>query len=572
FLANWNKQVSSRHHLSIVTHRSSLPVRLADYYFGTPGVVLVPIEHLTPNGLSAAFAAAAGERAGWSAAQVALFDAAFARYWQRSTDLARRTPTWAPPRCRHVAVLADGRIAHPYVQLLNTSAWTLYASDLDPARSDPEFLAYLLAHGDRMALSGEVTLAALRNAAWWLERDDDACAAFERAAQHSTRPDADAFRLLAAALPWLRRLDHVGLRPTTDRGARAIADTGVLVPAALAAEPPRLVDGWTRVARRAVAEHAVHWQAPDPDAVPELCVWLTSTAPPLLITARPNRIVWDPAEPARLGALRGELKRCAGAALRDVRADLLVAVDKTRRCLAALTDPRSLPPVGEAEQGGYVYMHQSRGLLAYNLDEPGTERRNAPALPFAHAMLGARAVHEWAHRAVDAGAVPRCVDTEEYDRRQAILATQLEEVIAAAPAAIRATAQADLDALCASEACPPGTALARLIGRRMDDWRANLFAQPLLDEAERESYVRQNVRTLRGEYPPARRWRLLIRYLYEYQYLRFSAVEDRRGFFFTSTWFDADFLATGILDAARFDTLAAAVTALCDCYAPRPLQ
>ncbi len=60
---------------------------------------------------------------------------------------------------------------------------------------------------------GEVTMAALHHAAWWLERDDAECAAFAAAAARSARPDADAFRLLAAALPWLRRLGHATLRP-----------------------------------------------------------------------------------------------------------------------------------------------------------------------------------------------------------------------------------------------------------------------------------------------------------------------------------------------------------------------
>jgi hypothetical protein len=143
---------------------------LAAYYFDTPGVLLVPIEHLTPDGVSTEFAAAAVARGAWSAAHVALFDAGFARYWQRTAGLASRTATWAPPRRRHVALLADAAVAHPYVQLLNTSAWTLYAADIDPARADAEWLAYLLAHGDRMARTGEVTAAALHNAAWWFER------------------------------------------------------------------------------------------------------------------------------------------------------------------------------------------------------------------------------------------------------------------------------------------------------------------------------------------------------------------------------------------------------------------
>src|SRR5690348_18358456 len=121
---------------------------------------------------------------------------------------------WPPPRLRHVAIVTgDPRGVRPYVQLLNTSAWLLYACDLDPDSSHPEFVAYLLAHGDRVAFTGEVTTAAVQTAAWWFERGDTDCAAFVAAAKRSPRPDAGAFRALADALPWLRELRHETLRP-----------------------------------------------------------------------------------------------------------------------------------------------------------------------------------------------------------------------------------------------------------------------------------------------------------------------------------------------------------------------
>ena len=88
-----------------------------------------------------------------------------------------------------------------------------------------------------------------------------------------------------------------------------------------------------------------------------------------------------------------------------------------------------------------------------------------------------------------------------------------------------------------------------------------------MSEAERETYVRQNLRKLRPEYPPAERWRMLVRYLYEFQYLRFSAVPDAAAYFLGSTWFDVDFLASGILDEALFVRLAKAVEAVCEAFA-----
>lgn len=515
--------------------------------------MLVPIEHLGTGGMSAAFAAAVASERGWSAERIALFDAAFARYWQRSTDLAGRARGWPPPRRRHVAVLEAALDVHPYASLLNTSAWTLYAGDFDPTASHPEFAAYLFAHGDRLAVLGEVTRAALHAAAWWLERDDAECAAFAAAAARTTRPDADALRLLADALPWLRQLGHAALRPCPGPH-RTIAATDLQVPVALEAAPPALVQGWTDTARGAVAAYSQRWRAADPAAVTELVDWLASDAPPVLVVARRARVLWDPATPQRVGPLRTELKRGSGAAVREVLADLRCAADHSRRFLAALVDADALPPPSDAEQSGYVYMHATRALLAYDLDEPTVDRRGGPALPFARAMLGARAAHEWAHRAVDAGWVPWSLDEAEHDRRRDAVAALLDAAVAGAPPPLRAGAG-------------PGTELADVLMRRMSDFQSNLLAQRFLGQAERETYVRQNIRTLRPEYPPAERWRMLVRYLYELQYLRFSAVPDPRRFLRDSTWFDADFFASGALTPARFDQLVDAVAALCDGYA-----
>ncbi len=114
-------------------------------------------------------------------------------------------------------------------------------------------------------------------------------------------------------------------------------------------------------------------------------------------------------------------------------------------------------------------------------------------------------------------------------------------------------------------------ALTRILLSRMPDYRANLVARRFMSDAERETYVRHNIRTLRPEYARPRLWRMLVRYLYEYQYLGpglgLSAVPDPRAYFVHSTWFDVDFLAAGVLDEARFDTLAEAVASLCACYA-----
>ncbi len=539
---------------------------LAEYYLADPRLVLVPIEHLTPSGMSTELAALLTTRAGWSAARLELFDRAFALYWSRATALAGRTRTWVPPRLRHVAIVADPAAVRPYVQLLNTSAWMLYASDFDPAGSNPEFAAYLLAHGDRMALSGEVTLVALHNAAWWFERSEEECAEFAAAAERSPRPDAGGFRALAAALPWLRRLRHETLDPPLVVSPhRAIPGTGLLVPKALEHEPRALVDAWTDAARRALEGYRSAWQATPSAAIAELADWLALDAPPLLITAGRARIVWDPEHPDRLGSLRSALKRADAAALEAIAADLRVVARHTRAFHASLVAPEALPaPAPGTEQSGYSFLHRERARIAYDLDEPGMERLRGPALPYARAMLGARTVHEWAHLAVDAGWVPRAASEDELGARRRRLADGLAAVIAGLPAGVRTMTARDLADVGAGGA--PADGLAELFLARMSDYQSNLLARRFLEPIEMETYVRHNVRTLRPFYAPPQLLRMLIRYLFEYQYLALSAVPDRRAYFLRSTWFDADFITTGVLSLDRFDELADAAAAIVACY------
>jgi hypothetical protein len=541
-------------------------MKLADYYFHDARLILVPIEQLTPDGMSAEFAALLQIRCAWDDIRVALFNAALARYWTRTTALAARSRHWAPPRLRHVSLVRERLAVRPYVQLLNTSAWLLYESDFDPALSNAEFPAYLLVHGDRMAQTGEVTSAALHTAAYWFERSDDECAAFAAAAARAQRPDAAGFQVVASAIPWLRDLYHEDLRPAPATTAvRGIPGTGLLVPRRIEQQPPALVQKWTAVAQGTLSAFHAAAGKPVPTAVGALCGWLTTDVPPLLITGHGNRILWDPEVPARVGGLRSELRSASGAAVDDVHADLQVIARHTRAFLSALVDPQALPaPAPHTDQSGYSYLHRQRRLIAYNLHEPGMERLRSPTLPYARAMLGARTVHEWAHLAVEAGWVPQTAPATEVADLHAALAGALDAAIAAAPQEIRAATAADLHALDAHVS--PGTALARVLLTRMPDYQANLLACRFLDLSERETYIRHNIRTLRGRYTPAQLWRMLVRYLSEYQYLTFSAVNDPVEFFVHSTWFDADFFTTGVLDRQRFVALAAAVQRVCATY------
>lgn len=537
---------------------------LDDLYFADPRVTLVPLEQLDRDGVAPEFAAKLCERRGWSAEQVELLGDGIALYWRRLEDLARRTGTIAPPRLRSVAVVDAADAVRPYAAMLNVSAWTLYACDLDPASSDVELVAYLLAHADRMAETGEVTLVGVHLAAWWFERSQAERDAFARAVEASRRPDADLLRAIAAAIPWLRELRHERLRPPGKPGGhRAIPGTGLLVPRAHEAEPERLVRRCRDAAAATLERFHARWRAPDARLVAELCAWLRDDAPPLVVTGRGGEVLWQPGSASASSRLESELAPAGAAAVREIHADLALIAEHTRRFRAVLVAPEALPPPDpEIAQSGYAYLHRELALIAYNLHEPGIERLAGPALPWARAMLGARTLHEWAHLAVDGGCVPRSVDDRAWDELVATFAQLLDDAIARAPRAIRERCAPDLRTL-ARGGATPGAALAEIFVSRLPDYRANLLARRFLSDVEREVYVRQNVRPLSGAYRPEQLWRMLVRYLYETQYLAFSEVPDPRRYFLACTGFAREFFATRVLDEARFDALAAAAQALC---------
>lgn len=539
---------------------------LDDFWFLDPRVSLVPIEHLGPDGVLPEFGRRLAARPGWSTERVALLDAGFALFWSRLDDLARRSGDLDPPRLRNVAVVHDGTTVRPWASLLNTSTWTLHACDLDPETSDPELVAYLLAHGDRMSATNEVTLPALHLAPWWFERSAPERAAFRDAADASERPDAAVYRAIADAVPWLRELRHRRLRPPRAGAHRPIPGTGLLVPRAREALPEALVARCRDAASATLAAFHARFRGADGAAADGICAWLAADAPPLLVTERRGAIVWDPDAPGRTDVLRARLAGAAAAVLHDVRADLEVVAGHTRRFRAALADAAALPaPDPTTAQSGYSYLHVARALIAYNLDEPGIERLAGPALPYARAMLGARTIHEWAHLGVDAGLVPRTVGDAEWRSLLGDFARPLDEAIAAAPRAIRERCSEDLRLL--SRDGTPGAALATIFASRIPDYQSNLLGFPFLSLAEREAYVRQNIRPLAREYAPAQLWRHLVRALYEFQYLGFSLVPDRRRYFVGTTRFEQDFVASGALDARRFDELAEAARALCAAHA-----
>lgn len=559
-----------------------------EFYFLDRRSVLVPIEHLSPDGVSAEFAALLANRHPAGAAIASFLAKAFSLYWQRSAHLAEKLRSWPPPRLRNIAILDSTTAIPPYVQLLNTTTWTLFDCDFDATVSSVELLAYLLVHGECMSVTGEVTHAALLNAPYWFDRTEAEVAEFRRGARASTRPDSEAFRQLADALAWLRRLHHETLRPPRPgQGLRVIADSGLAVPDEIVEEPPILVRRWEMAARAAVSRYYDRYAARSDAEVDATLKWLRDEPHAFVVTGKNNRVLWDCEHPDRVGAIRHELRRATMAALDSVRADLRVIDHHSREFRSRAVRYEGLPTAGvEIAQDGYTYLLRGRKVLAYNLDEPGLDRTRVPALPYARSMLGARAYHEWCHLAVGVRWVQCSVPPAAMADRIAELRDAFDDAVSAAPQSIRQLAGVDLMALVRGQrsdqpiswesgaALVPGetggAALVRLMLPRIADFQANLLASHFQADDEREAYVRQNIRTLRGEYGVGQTWRMFARYLYERQYLRFSRVADPWRYFCQSTWFDADFLLSGVVSEERVMRIDRAWSALLDTFAIDP--
>jgi hypothetical protein len=531
---------------------------------------VVPIEHLRPGGLAHPFAKLLTEAGRASEAWVGLFDEAFALYWERISELSARAPRyWFPPRLQHVCIVTAPDRVRPYFQPLNRCSWLLYGSDFDPETSNAELGAYQIVHAERMGLLQEVTQTVIRNLGYWLLRSDDEVEAFRAACAASTRPDAAAFLALAEALPWIRQAHHDSLRPLqeTDRESwLELPRTGLWIPRSSEEALKRLVEGWTEVAHGAMRAFYLAQGGVSPEAVEELDTWLRIDRPGVLVTGGSGRILWDPDHAGDTRTITRVLRESPEAAVRSLRADLSLIHRHSRRFLASLRDPDALPaPDPETDQGGLSYLHVERRLIAYSLEEPGTDRLRVPAPPYERLMLGARTVHEWAHLAVDGACVPIAPErTEEHERLRVELVEIFEEICRDAPGDVREHTKEDLARFAPRTS---GEGLAAIPIGRVPDYQSNLLAQRYLSPTERETYVRNNVYSLALAYPSTALFRRLARYAFEYQYLRFSAVDDPRRYLLASTWFDAEYLETGILDEARLDRLLETVGRLLDCYA-----
>jgi hypothetical protein len=291
----------------------------------------------------------------------------------------------------------------------------------------------------------------------------------------------------------------------------------------------------------------------------------------LLIVAKEGRIVWDPEAPGSFSDLLAQLERVTEHGEERIIKDLEVVDHHSRRFLNSLREPGGLSaPAHFMTPGGLSYIHPTRKLVAYSIDDERNGLRLVePAPAYERLMLGARTMHEWGHLSAESGwiSVPAAAKAKR-DELIAELAAVIDSLHEGAPAHVRAGTALEIEQLRASSRTgSPGRHLVRMMLVRAEDFQANLLAKRYLRAAEMETYIRNNVYSLVTEGDTTGVYARMLRYAYQYQYLRLSRINDPMDFFLKSSWFAEHYYRSGVLTEAQFKKVVELVGGLCGCYA-----
>ena len=533
-------------------------MELRRFYFTSPNAFLVPIEELSPAGMSERFAAALREEHDLGDDWIGHFNEAYGKYFERAGMLHGKAPeTFHAPRLQNLQVVVDDLAVRPYTIPFGGSSWMLYASDV---AAGTEFGAYMLLHLERLWQLKDPGATAVVNLPYWLPRSKEERAAYTEEAGHAKRPDAKGFVELGAALAWVDRLFHRELRPPGGGQEQLgnVGKLGLLAPQPLFASIEALAKVFRSATEAAMKafEKTLRQPAPQKSTARDLADWVRERRPRIVITSPDEDVLWAWNQPQRLKNLRPALKGVTDRAAQSLREDWEVISRRTETFLDAVDDPAALPPPGEdVDQEGGIYLHRSHKLIAYCLRQPGVDALREASPPYRLLLVAARTAHEWGHLSEDAefvGVAPGA----PFEEAKAGLAEVLDRVLADGPAGI----DAGIDDIFAvgSPSQSRGAKLVDFQLTRVSDWTANLVARELLERDELEAYIRANVKSVVGEdLPPMR---ALARYAHEYQYLRLSKVAEPMRYFLDSTWYD-------LTDRATFEEIVAATTRLYDCYA-----
>lgn len=539
------------------------------HFLSQPGLIVIPVEHLSERGIDEAFHGALLAQDGIDKAWIELFDQALGIYLTRTQELASQTGIyWFPPRLQNICVVTDATTVRPYFQPFYRSSWLVYREDFDATQSNAEFAVFQLLQAERSGIMQRMEPVLPSNLSYFLTRTKSELDAFGEASETNQRPDASFFRTLSRALPWLSEVYHEVLRPKTDDLDQytKLQGTGLIVPVDRKSDVNALLAAWARTVKQVADAHYARHEKRSSNHAREVGDWLRDTAPRVVVTGSENRVLWRPDQPQETKALTQQLRGISATATKSLKEDLTVVSDRSRAFLDAVQDldGLSMPEAASADQNGLSYMHLELREVAYNVREDRMQRMREPAPPFERLMLGARTLHEWGHLAAQSGWVP-VQNPAEYDKLVSRLGKTFDEIIATAPRRLERMCASSLRLLTKDHASP-GAALAEFSLSRIEDYQANLVAQRFLSPAERDTYVRNNVRSLVHDFRKESAYQRLARYVYEFQYLRFSSIPDARAYFDKSTWFQEQYLEPGNIEAEHFEQLLDLLGALCDQY------
>jgi hypothetical protein len=512
---------------------------------------LVPAEALTRDGLRADLAQALLDERRATAAQLGCLEQGFRLYWDRCAELFARAPgAWFPPRQTNLLLVAEPRGVLPYLEPFAGTSAMLYRADLD---TDPEYVAALLVHIERLAMMRSARAAIICNLSYWFDRDAASRRAFADAAAQARRPDAAAFVALAKALRWVDELLHDPLRPpkrAPEEPFLNVNDTGLYVPKRLQSKLMNL----GAAADSAVQAALQPATAPQPAATPAaasgalgvLCDWLEASRAHAIVLAADGSTAWSPAADDA-AAVRHALDGASDAAVASIHADLRVVDERSRRFLGCVRDPDALPAhCTVLETGGGVYVDAAQRAIVYELVQPAFDARSWVAPPYHRLLLGARVMHEWGHVAHTAKMIAVPAERRAaYLQARAELGACFADVLSRVPAQLRDEVEREARPLAERAGDLPG-ALARKTLARVGDYLANLLSARLIPVEEMQAYVRTNVRHHFDE-------RLglvseLARYAYEVHYLGLAGLS--RDYFFRTSRFPDYFIAPGIVSEA----------------------
>lgn len=531
---------------------------LRQFCFAQADVFVVPAEALSVEGVDPDFAMAVTEERRLSAPQIDCLSAGFALYYQRCAGLFQRAPeTWFSPRATNLIVAANERGVLPYVEPFKATSSLLYASDLN---TDPEYVAYLLLHMERLALVHSMSASLVLNLSYWFDRSEGERRAFARAAAGAKRPDAASFIALGKALRWVDEAFHNPLRPPR-RAAQEpyieVSDTGLYIPKRLESKLRTLCNAAEDAVRQAMRPPALAIPGSTHHELNEFCDWLERERAQAIILAPDKSIVWSP-DAKDASAMRQVLADTSPAAIKSIRADVAVIDRRSRQFLGCVRDLDSLPrQCAVLEADGGTYIDPQRRAVVHELVQNGFDARNWEAPPYHRLLVGARVIHEWGHIAHTAKMirVPPAAKPD-YEQARAELGECFEGVLARVPPRLRHDVERESQFL-AARSGDLRKGLARKTLARVGDYLSNLLCSRLIPVEEMQAYVRTNVHHHFDEDLGV--VSALARYAYEVQYLGLAGLS--RDYFFRTSRFPDYFINSGIISErdthALFDAVGA---------------